>query len=341
MSDLEVLRKSLNKSLGDTKEDPLFISSSEHKDIEVLDTGIIALNNALGVGGLPKGRIVEIYGPEASGKTTITLIIIAALQKIDPNAIVAFIDVEHALDKKLAQNIGVDTERWLFAQPNNGEQALEAIVKIVESGKVQVVVLDSVAHLTPKAELEGEMDDIQMGAQARIVGKAMRKLVHAISTSKCVVIFINQLREKLGSYGSPETTPGGRALKFAASVRLDVRSKEPIMEGQRRIGNHLNIKVVKNKVAPPFEVAEVDLVFGKGVDSSKDLVKLAISSSIVSKNSNFLTYKDVKGNGIDNFLKALSDAGLKDTLEKEVQAYISTHIVKLDSISSDDKDPEK
>jgi len=292
-----------------------------HQPIEVIPTGSIALDVALGIGGLPRGRIVEIYGPESSGKTTLALHAIANAQAA--GGICAFIDAEHALDPDYAHKLGVNTDELLVSQPDNGEQALEISDTLVRSGALALLVIDSVAALTPRAEIEGEMGDSHVGLQARLMSQALRKMAGALSTAKTTAIFINQLREKIGvMFGSPETTTGGRALKFYASVRLDVRRIEGLKDGADTVGNRTRVKVVKNKVAPPFKQAEFDILYGEGISREGSLIDLGVEQSIVRKAGSWFTYGDEQlGQGKENaraFLKAHPE------LSSEIEAKILT-----------------
>ncbi len=269
-------------------------------NVETIPTGSLSLDIALGLGGIPRGRIVEIYGPESSGKTTVTLHMIAEVQK--QGGIAGFIDAEHALDPVYARNIGVDIDNLYISQPDNGEQALEITETMVRSGAVDIVVVDSVAALVPKAEIEGDMGDSHVGLQARLMSQALRKLTGVISKSNCTVVFINQLREKVGvMFGNPETTTGGRALKFYASVRLDVRRIESLKQGGEVIGNRTRVKVVKNKIAPPFKEAEFDIMFGQGISMTGDILDLAANCNVVNKSGAWYAYQGDKiGQGREN-----------------------------------------
>ncbi|SCP95222.1 recombinase RecA [Anaerobium acetethylicum] len=274
--------------------------SGANMNIETFPTGSISLDIALGLGGIPKGRVVEIYGPESSGKTTVALHMVAEVQK--RGGIAGFIDAEHALDPAYAKRIGVDIDNLYISQPDNGEQALEITETMVRSGAVDIIIVDSVAALVPRAEIEGDMGDSHMGLQARLMSQALRKLTGSISKTNCTVIFINQLREKVGvMFGSPETTTGGRALKFYSSIRLDVRRIEAIKQGGEMVGNRTRIKVVKNKIAPPFKEAEFDIMFGQGISREGDVLDLAANQNIVIKSGSWYAYNDAKiGQGREN-----------------------------------------
>ena len=294
--------------------------SSAHMQVEAIPTGSLGLDIALGVGGVPKGRIVEIYGPESSGKTTVALHMVAEVQKRGGNA--GFIDAEHALDPVYAKNIGVDIDNLYISQPDNGEQALEITETMVRSGAVDIVIVDSVAALVPKAEIEGDMGDSHVGLHARLMSQALRKLTAAISRSNCVVIFINQLREKVGvMFGNPETTTGGRALKFYASVRMDVRRTETLKQGGEMVGNHTKVKVVKNKVAPPFKQAEFDIMFGTGISREGEILDLAAECNVVNKSGAWYSYNGERiGQGRENVKIYLKDhPEICDEIEKQVR----------------------
>ncbi len=281
--------------------------SNANMNIETIPTGSLSLDIALGLGGVPKGRIIEVYGPESSGKTTVALHMVAEVQK--RGGIAGFIDAEHALDPVYAKNIGVDIDNLYISQPDNGEQALEITETMVRSGAVDIVIVDSVAALVPKAEIDGEMGDAHVGLQARLMSQALRKLTAVISRSNCIVIFINQLREKVGvMFGNPETTTGGRALKFYASVRMDVRRIEALKQGGEIVGNHVRVKVVKNKIAPPFKEAEFDIMFGKGISREGDILDLAVKENIVEKSGAWFAYGGAKiGQGRENAKQYLAE----------------------------------
>ncbi len=305
--------------------------------VDVIPTGALTLDLALGVGGLPKGRIIEVYGPESSGKTTVALHVVAESQKQGGTA--AFIDAEHALDPVYAAKIGVNIDELIVSQPDTGEQALEITEALVRSGAVDVVVIDSVAALVPKAEIDGEMGDSHVGLQARLMSQALRKLAGIISKSSTVCIFINQLREKVGvMFGNPETTPGGRALKFYSSVRLDVRRVESLRNGGEVIGNHTRVKVVKNKVAPPFREAEFDIMYGEGISKEGCIIDLAVDRDIMEKSGSWFAYNGQKiGQGKDNakaYLKEHTD--VRDEIEQKIRVALSGAENEVTDTSSDD-----
>lgn len=296
-----------------------------NSNIEVIPTGCLTLDLALGVGGLPKGRIIEIYGPESSGKTTVTLHVIAQVQKMGGTA--AFIDAEQALDPVYAANLGINLDELYLSQPDNGEQALEIVDSLVRSNAIDLIVVDSVAALTPKAEIEGEMGDSFIGLQARLMSQALRKLVAIGNKSKTCIIFINQLREKVGVlFGSPETTPGGKALKFYSSVRLDVRKVDQVKDGADIIGNKTRVKVVKNKVAPPFKTAEFDIIYGKGISQSGCILDLAVTNGFIEKSGSWFSYNGEKiGQGKENAKKYLeSNPEIMDLLEQKIKELNKT-----------------
>ncbi len=298
------------------------LSDSRVVQIESISTGCLSLDAAIGVGGVPRGRITEIFGPESSGKTTVCLHIIAEAQK--KGGLAAFVDTEHALDVKYAQRLGVDLNNLLLSQPEFGEQALEIVETLVRSGAIDVIVIDSVAALTPRAEIEGEMGDAQMGSQARLMSQAMRKLNAAIGKSNTTVVFTNQLRSKLGViYGNPETTTGGNALKFYASVRIDIRRKEVIKEGQEIVGNRVRAKIVKNKVAPPFKEVEFDIMYNEGISKIGDMIDLATEHGIISKSGSWFTYKNDRIQGREGLRKLLlENKTMFDELENEVKKVL-------------------
>ncbi|KTD87619.1 recombinase RecA [Paenibacillus etheri] len=308
---LDMALRQIEKQFG--KGSIMKLGESTHMQVEVVPSGSLALDIALGIGGLPKGRIIEVYGPESSGKTTVALHAIAEVQKHGGQA--AFIDAEHALDPKYARNLGVNIDELLLSQPDTGEQALEIAEALVRSGAVDIIVVDSVAALVPKAEIEGDMGDSHVGLQARLMSQALRKLSGAISKSNTIAIFINQLREKIGvMFGNPETTPGGRALKFYSSVRLDVRRVESIKMGNDVVGNRTKIKIVKNKVAPPFKQADVDIMYGEGISREGSLVDIGTEMDIVNKSGAWYSYEGERlGQGRENakqFLKEHQDIAL-------------------------------
>lgn len=309
-------------------------ASDVTRDIQVISTGSLGLDIALGVGGLPRGRVIEIYGPESSGKTTLTLQVISEMQKIGGTA--AFIDAEHALDPLYAQKIGINVKELLISQPDNGEQALEITDMLVRSGSVDVVVIDSVAALTPRAEIEGEMGEPQMGLQARLMSQALRKLAANIKRSNTMVIFINQIRMKIGvMFGNPETTTGGNALKFYASVRLDIRRIGAIKKGDEVLGNETRVKVVKNKVAPPFKKAEFDILYGEGISREGEIIELGVLHNLVEKSGAWYAYKGEKiGQGRDNtreYLKQHPDVAKE--IELKIRGIVGVAAVQTEAIS--------
>jgi len=304
------------------------------RDIQVISTGSLGLDIALGVGGLPRGRVIEIYGPESSGKTTLSLQVIAEMQKIGGTA--AFIDAEHALDPQYAQKIGINVQELLISQPDNGEQALEITDMLVRSGSIDVVVIDSVAALTPRAEIEGEMGEPQMGLQARLMSQALRKLAANIKRSNTMVIFINQIRMKIGvMFGNPETTTGGNALKFYASIRLDIRRIGTIKKGDEVLGNETRVKVVKNKVAPPFKKAEFDILYGEGISREGEIIELGVLHNLVEKSGAWYAYKGEKiGQGRDNtreYLKQHPDVAKE--IELKIRGIVGVAAVQTEAIS--------
>lgn len=326
---LESAIKQIEKQFG--KGSVMKLGGNAAMDIEVIPTGCLPLDIALGVGGVPRGRVIEIYGPESSGKTTVTLHVAAEAQKRGGAA--AFIDAEHALDPYYARTLGVDIEELIVSQPDNGEQALEIVEAIVRSNAVDVIVVDSVAALVPKAEIEGEMGDSHIGLQARLMSQALRKLTAAISKSKCVVIFINQLREKIGiMFGNPETTTGGCALKFYSSIRMDIRKVDIIKNGEDVIGSRTRIKVTKNKVAPPFKRAEFDIMYNEGISREGSLIDIAVNEEIIEKSGTWFSYKDIRlGQGRENsklFLKGNPNIAFE--IENLIRKKYNLPIIKAD-----------
>jgi recombination protein RecA len=318
---LQLTLDKLDKTYG--KGTVMKMGDKAVEEVEVISSGSLGLDLALGVNGYPKGRVVEIYGPESSGKTTLTLHAIAEAQKA--GGIAAFIDAEHAFDRNYAEKLGVDIENLIISQPDNGEQALEIAENLIRSGAIDIVVIDSVAALTPKSEIEGEMGDSKMGLHARLMSQALRKLTGTISKTNCTVFFINQLREKIGvMFGNPETTTGGNALKFYASVRLDIRRSSQIKDGDNVIGNRTKVKVVKNKVAPPFKTAEFDIMYGEGVSKTGEILDLAVEFEIIKKAGSWFSYGETKlGQGRDAVKALIKDnPELADELEQKIKAQI-------------------
>lgn len=317
---LDLAMKQIDKTFG--KGTLMRLGDKEIEPINAISTGSLGLDLALGIGGIPEGRVVEIYGPESSGKTTLSLQITAECQK--RGGVCAFIDAEHALDVGYAKNLGVDVENLLVSQPDYGEQALDIVETIVRSGAIDLIVIDSVAALTPKVEIEGEMNDQQVGVQARLMSKALRKLTAIMHKMNCTIIFINQIRMKIGTmgYGSPETTTGGNALKFYASVRIDVRKIATLKQGESQIGNRVKAKVVKNKVAPPFRQAEFDIMFGEGISKEGELVDYGVKLDIIDKSGAWFSYEDVKlGQGRENVKQKFKDEPeLARKVEEKIKA---------------------
>ena len=332
---LDTALKGIRKDFGEGSI--MKLGENKHTKVDVYPTGILSIDAALGVGGLPKGRIIEIYGPESSGKTTIALHAAASCQKI--GGTVAFIDAEHAMDPKYAEKIGVDLNEIYVSQPDNGEQALDIAEALIRSGAIDMVIIDSVAALVPKAEIEGDMGDSHVGLQARLMSQALRKLTAVISNTSCVVIFINQLREKVGvMYGNPETTTGGKALKFYATIRIDVRKTEPIKNGKEIIGNRTKIKIVKNKVAPPFKTVVVDMLYGEGISRIGDMLDIAVNMDIIKKAGSFYSLtpehfgcEDRIGQGRDNARQYLVQ---NPDLADKVEAAIREEMAKGNEVSN-------
>ena len=337
---LETALKQLERDYG--AGTVMKLGENAHMEVQAVHTGSLSLDMALGIGGVPRGRIIEIFGPESSGKTTVALHIVAEVQKTGGQA--AFIDAEHALDPVYAKALGVDINNLLVSQPDCGEDALDITEALVRSGAVDVVVIDSVAALVPRQEIEGDMGQSQVGVQARLMSQAMRKLSAVISKSNAVVIFINQLREKVGvMYGNPETTTGGRALKFYASVRIDVRKTEQLKNGNDIYGNHVKCKIVKNKVAPPFKVAEVDILYGKGISRAGELVDIGIALDVIQKSGSWLSYNGERlGQGKENIRKMLeSDQALFAEIDAKIrERFNAAEDVATDMFDVEDDDEE-
>lgn len=334
LKSLQVTVDKLEKAFG--KGVVMKLSDNPVMNVQSIPTGSLGLDIALGVGGIPRGRVIEIYGPESSGKTTLAMHMIAETQKL--GGLAAFIDAEHAFDRFYAENLGIDTENLYVSQPDYGEQALEITEHLIRSGAMDLVVIDSVAALVPKAEIEGEMGDSKMGLQARLMSQAMRKLTAAISKTNCSCIFINQLREKIGvMFGNPETTTGGNALKFYASVRLDIRRSNQIKEGQDVVGNRVRVKVVKNKVAPPFQKAEFDIMYGEGISHAGEVLDLGVEEEIIQKAGSWFSYNgDKLGQGRDTVKKVIQD-------NPELMAEIERKVLIVKGIIEEDAPakPEK
>jgi len=338
---LEMALNQIEKQFG--KGAVMKLGENSHMNIDVIPTGAIGLDIALGVGGVPRGRIVEIFGPESSGKTTVALHVVAEAQKAGGEA--AFIDAEHALDPVYARNLGVDIDNLIVSQPDTGEQALEIAEALVRSGAIDIIVIDSVAALVPKAEIDGEMGDSHVGLQARLMSQALRKLAGVVSKSKTTCIFINQLREKVGvMFGNPETTPGGRALKFYASVRLDVRRVETLKQGTEFIGNRTRVKVVKNKVAPPFKEAEFDIIYGKGISKEGSILDVAVNLDIVNKSGSWFSYNSQRiGQGRENAKQFLADNPevLKEIEQKIRENFSEAFLKSTDLHENEDNDDDE
>ncbi|MGV9824720.1 MULTISPECIES: recombinase RecA [unclassified Gordonia (in: high G+C Gram-positive bacteria)] len=330
---LDLALAQIDKNFG--KGSVMRLGEESRQPIEVIPTGSIALDVALGIGGLPRGRVIEIYGPESSGKTTVALHAVANAQAA--GGIAAFIDAEHALDPDYAAKLGVDTDALLVSQPDTGEQALEIADMLIRSGALDILVIDSVAALVPRAEIEGEMGDSHVGLQARLMSQALRKMTSALSNSKTTAIFINQLREKIGvMFGSPETTTGGKALKFYSSVRLDVRRIETLKDGTDAVGNRTRVKVVKNKVAPPFKQAEFDILYGQGISKEGSLIDMGVSEGFIRKSGSWFTYEgDQLGQGKENARKfLLENSDIRDEIEKKIKEKLGIGaVVDADDIA--------
>jgi len=333
---LEVTFAQIEKQFG--KGSIMRLGENTHLDVEAISTGSLSLDLALGIGGIPKGRIIEIYGPESSGKTTVALHVVAEVQK--NGGVAAFIDAEHALDPKYSSALGVNVDELIVSQPDTGEQALDIAEHLVRSGAVDVIVVDSVAALVPKQEIEGEMGDSHMGLQARLMSQALRKLSGIINKSNCTMIFINQLRQKIGViYGNPETTTGGNALKFYASVRIDIRRVETLKSGTEMIGNRTRAKIVKNKVAPPFKTAEFDIMYGKGISRIGDILDIGANLNIITKGGSWYSYNDSKiGQGRDNAKTYLMEnPEIANEIEMKIRAKVAGDSSLIETEVSDDE----
>lgn len=340
---IEAAMTAIEKQFG--KGSIMKLGSTAKMDIEIIPTGCLGLDIALGVGGVPRGRIIEIYGPESSGKTTVALHIAAEAQKRAGAA--AFIDAEHALDPSYARRLGVITEELIVSQPDTGEQALEIVEALVRSNAIDVIIVDSVAALVPRAEIEGEMGDSHIGLQARLMSQALRKLTPAINKSKCVVIFINQLREKIGvMFGNPETTTGGRALKFYASIRLDIRKIDTIKVGEDTFGSRARIKVIKNKVAPPFKKTEFDIMYNEGISKEGNLIDIGINEEIIQKSGAWFSYKDIRlGQGRENSKLYLKDnpelaLEIENLIREKYNLSLSKPVINKEPVAEDMKENE-
>ena len=340
MKALEAALGQIEKQFG--KGSVMKLGEFQAMNVEAIPTGALSLDIALGIGGIPRGRIVEVYGPESSGKTTLALHMIAEAQKLGGEA--AFIDAEHALDPVYAKHLGVDIDNLIVSQPDTGEQALEIAEALVRSGALDVIVIDSVAALVPKAEIDGDMGDSHIGLQARLMSQALRKLAGAINKSKCVIVFINQLREKVGvMFGNPETTAGGRALKYYASVRLDIRKVENIKQDGEVVGNRARVKVVKNKVAPPFREAEFDIVYGKGISKEGNILDIAVNLDIIEKSGSWFAYNGERiGQGRENVKKYLQDnPEVAKEIEEKIRANFSEAFEKSLGDETEEQEDEE
>ena len=340
MKALEAALGQIEKQFG--KGSVMKLGEFQAMNVEAIPTGALSLDIALGIGGIPRGRIVEVYGPESSGKTTLALHMIAEAQKLGGEA--AFIDAEHALDPVYAKHLGVDIDNLIVSQPDTGEQALEIAEALVRSGALDVIVIDSVAALVPKAEIDGDMGDSHIGLQARLMSQALRKLAGAINKSKCVIVFINQLREKVGvMFGNPETTAGGRALKYYASVRLDIRKVENIKQDGEVVGNRARVKVVKNKVAPPFREAEFDIVYGKGISKEGNILDIAVNLDIIEKSGSWFAYNGERiGQGRENVKKYLTDnPEVAKEIEEKIRANFSEAFEKSLGEETEEQEDEE